>query len=547
VKSIKRNSAFNQVPEGLIDTRQSDAKFLMYKMLDDAKGDRNKPETAVHFIDVDPYGGANEFLDGAVQLVADGGMLGITCTDLAVLCGNYAESCFAKYGSMPPKRGEYCHEMALRIVLAFTAITAARYKRVIEPLVVCYADFYVRLFVRVRSSPGGVKETASKLAHIYQCNRCPSFYIQRTGKFLKNGRSEKFNPGFGPPVGPRCPHCEGSHQFAGPFWAEPIFNQDWLDRGLAHIKDLTANGTIGQVYGTHKRILGTLFSCKDELADVPLFFFADRVANVLRTTVPRMDAIRSAIHRMGFRVSQSHTEPGALKTDAPFEVILDIFKVWHLQTKDKTGAGATSVKPGSPAEFLWKTPITHIPEEKRAGLFEIIPEACTPKKDENGDRLARYLLNPTANWGPGSRAGRKRDVESMQDALAIKRAENQGKRSKRRKTVDAATGTSSSVQVGASSTGADHVSGVSMLSASSFLQFFRFKSQPLSPFRRLPRLSACSHRDGWSKFPQSETFFTGTFGSGSKLRPRRQPPTLSQCRSKQPRAILKSLLAFRRL
>lgn len=437
VNAINRNILYNGVPAGLIETRQTDAKFLMYKLMDENK-DRNQPETAIHFIDVDPYGGAQEFLDGAVQLVADGGMLGITCTDLAVLCGNHSETCFAKYGCMPPKNAEYRHEMALRIMLAFTAITAARYKRVIEPLLVLHADFYVRLFVRLRTSPGGVKQTASKLAYVYQCNRCPAYTLQRTGKYLKNGNSEKYSPGFGPPVGTRCAHCEGTMQFGGPFWAEPIHNQEWLDRGLAHLKDLSTAGTIGSVYGTHKRIAGTLFSCKDELADIPLFYLVDRIANVLRTTVPKMDAIRSAVHKMGYRVSQSHSEANALKTDAPFEVVLDIFKVWHEQTKEETGAGTHSVKPNSPAEFLWKKPITHIPLEKRATLFEIVPEACTPKTSESGERLARYLHNPTANWGPGSRAGKKRGSESMVDAMVIKRAENQGKRAKKRKLADEA-------------------------------------------------------------------------------------------------------------
>jgi tRNA (guanine26-N2/guanine27-N2)-dimethyltransferase len=61
-------------------------------------------------IDLDPYGSPAEFLDGAVQSVSDGGMLAVTCTDMAVLCGNHCEACYAKYGSMSLK-GKFCHEM----------------------------------------------------------------------------------------------------------------------------------------------------------------------------------------------------------------------------------------------------------------------------------------------------------------------------------------------------------------------------------------------------------------------------------------------------
>jgi len=46
----------------------------------------------VDVIDLDPYGTAAPFIDSAVQAVADGGLLCVTCTDLAVLAGsNYPE------------------------------------------------------------------------------------------------------------------------------------------------------------------------------------------------------------------------------------------------------------------------------------------------------------------------------------------------------------------------------------------------------------------------------------------------------------------------
>lgn len=60
-------------------------------------------------IDIDPYGSAAPFMDSVVQNVANGGLLCITCTDMAVLCASYPETCFAKYSSIPIK-GEISHE-----------------------------------------------------------------------------------------------------------------------------------------------------------------------------------------------------------------------------------------------------------------------------------------------------------------------------------------------------------------------------------------------------------------------------------------------------
>lgn len=44
-------------------------------------------------IDLDPYGGPNKFLDGAIQSIQEGGLLMVTATDMAVLAGNTPEAC----------------------------------------------------------------------------------------------------------------------------------------------------------------------------------------------------------------------------------------------------------------------------------------------------------------------------------------------------------------------------------------------------------------------------------------------------------------------
>lgn len=73
-----------------------------------------------HAVDLDPFGSASPFVEGALQCVADGGkkdvsvpslfgltqlpfsslgLLMVTCTDTAILCGNFPEACYARYGA----------------------------------------------------------------------------------------------------------------------------------------------------------------------------------------------------------------------------------------------------------------------------------------------------------------------------------------------------------------------------------------------------------------------------------------------------------------
>ena len=129
--------------------------------------DHSAPEKRFDVVDLDPYGSASPFLDIAVQCVTDGGLMCVTCTDMAVLCGAHSESCFSKYGSVAIK-SKACHEEALRIVLHTVEAAASRHKRAITPLLSVHMDFYVRVFVRVHISPKDTKLSMSKTGMIYQ-------------------------------------------------------------------------------------------------------------------------------------------------------------------------------------------------------------------------------------------------------------------------------------------------------------------------------------------------------------------------------------------
>ena len=47
-----------------------------------------------------------------LRVVPGAGLICVTCTDMAVLCGSRGEACYAKYGAYPLK-SSYCHEQVL--------------------------------------------------------------------------------------------------------------------------------------------------------------------------------------------------------------------------------------------------------------------------------------------------------------------------------------------------------------------------------------------------------------------------------------------------
>ncbi|KAJ1339821.1 N2,N2-dimethylguanosine tRNA methyltransferase [Batrachochytrium salamandrivorans] len=334
-------------------------------------------------VDLDPYGSAAPFLDGAVQSVADGGLLCITCTDMAVLAGSQPESCWAKYGGINIPGTQYTHEMALRILLHSIQSTAAKYRRSIEPLLSCSIDFYVRVFVRVRDS-ALTKEAASKTSLVFHCAGCRSFTLQPLGKVTRKDKSVRYAPSTGLVISCTLYKLIRGTIDGGAFYSHPIHDSEFLARMLDHV----ARASPSQ-YGTHTRMAGMLTVQSEELP-IPFYYTLQTLASAVHCQCPALVNFMSAIIHAGFEVSQSHAARAAIKTTAPANIIWDIMRCWCKQHPPSE----KNMSPNSPARKLLAT------EPKIVANFEKHPKA-TP--DSYKYNLVRHQENPTANWGPKAR------------------------------------------------------------------------------------------------------------------------------------------------
>ncbi|KAF4094423.1 hypothetical protein AMELA_G00015190 [Ameiurus melas] len=393
---ITRNTHHNNVTH-LMETQNRDASILMYE----ARGKNARYDV----IDLDPYGSPAPFLDAAVQAVSEGGLLCITCTDMAVMAGNSGETCYSKYGSVSVK-SKYCHEMALRIILHSLDQRANVYQRYIQPLLSVSVDFYIRVFIRVRTGQATVKNSASKQALVYNCVGCGAFHLQRMGKKTSQGKNMKYSAATGPPVGESCPYCGQRHQLGGPIWAEPIHDVEFVQKVLRAVSGNPSR------FGTSKRIEGVLSMVTEELQDVPLYYVLDQLSSTIHCNTPSMLQFRSAVLNAGYRVSLSHACKNAVKTNAPAAVLWDIMRCWEKKNPVKR----ERLSETSPAYRILST--------------EPIVQACFDVRDDANPQsrkrhLTRFQENPQANWGPKARANSGGGISSD---LEDKRKKFQGKR-----------------------------------------------------------------------------------------------------------------------
>ncbi|XP_063305667.1 tRNA (guanine(26)-N(2))-dimethyltransferase [Pelobates fuscus] len=396
VELIKRNIQFNGVGD-LVTASFSDARELMCSK----KDSRNRFDV----IDLDPYGSPSMFIDAAVQSVSEGGLLCVTCTDMAVMAGNSGETCYSKYGAMSLK-ARFCHELALRILLHSLDLRANCYQRYIVPLLCISADFYIRVFVRVFTGQAKVKMSASKQALVYNCVGCGTYHLQRMGRAISHGNNMKYSPGTGPPVGMSCEFCSQRHQVGGPLWAESLHDTEFVQ------KIISAVDRNPKRFKTSERILGMLSMAIEELSDVPLYYTLDNLSSVVRCSTPSLLQFRSALLHAGYRVSLSHACKSAIKTDAPPALIWDIMRCWEKQN------------PAKREKLSATCPAFHIlSKEPSIEACFTVREDANPKSRKMG--LKRFQENPEANWGPKARAKAGGQISS---SLEEKRKQHQNKR-----------------------------------------------------------------------------------------------------------------------
>lgn len=440
VEAIKRNVKHNGL-ESKVKVTQGDARAHMFSLVAEEltrehernpkgfKKGPNSPSGKYDVIDLDPYGTAATFFDGAVNAVRDdGGLLCITCTDSGVWASNgYPEKAFALYGGVTVK-GFYSHEVGLRLVLHGIATTAARQGLAIEPLLSLSIDYYLRIFVRIRKSPATVKFLAGKTMSVYSCDQgCGSWETQlllRNKKVANiKGKGVFYKHGFAqaPTTNSTCKHCGSKTHLAGPMYAGPLHSAEFIQRILTDLPNAPKD-----VYGTTARIEGMLNTaleelslpapedplpaCKDDelavLEPYPFFFHPTILAGAVHCACPDEDSFRGALLGLGYESTRSHCKPGSIKTNAPWAVIWHVMREW---VRQKAPVKKENIKEGTAAHRLLRFDQEAAPEKSNETpqdeidkLEVVFNQALGKDKSKKG--IIRYQMNPKENWGPLSRA-----------------------------------------------------------------------------------------------------------------------------------------------
>ncbi len=267
------------------------------------------PRKRFDYIDIDPFGSPVPYIDAAIRALRNGGLLALTATDMAPLCGVHPMACVRKYGGKP-LRTEYCHELAVRLLVGCLTMIAAKHDIGIEVLFSHSTDHYIRAYVAVRYGARLADKSVQMMGYVLHCFSC--FHRETSSGIVS-------------PLKRDCAECGAKLKVAGPLWLGRTADESFCflmkrevdERGLRQ----------------KRRILKLISLIRDEAEAPPMYYVMDKICDKMNLSIPPLTRVVDGVRRAGFQVVLTHFNSRGIKTNAPANVVKEVVKRISLQER----------------------------------------------------------------------------------------------------------------------------------------------------------------------------------------------------------------------
>ncbi|MHA1594507.1 MAG: tRNA (guanine(10)-N(2))-dimethyltransferase [Candidatus Baldrarchaeia archaeon] len=260
--------------------------------------------TRFEVVDIDPFGSPSPFLDSAFKVIKSRtGMLCLTATDMAPLCGVHKNACIRKYGSVP-LRVEYCHELAVRILISYVVREAAKYEIGVEPLFAYYYRHHVRVFLKLSEGAGRADKSIRNLGYVLHCRDCNHREV------VEEVVPSKID---------KCVECGSQKvEIGGPIWTKNIISKDFCSKMM----DVFGSKHLGK----GKRVEKMLRLAILEANAPPFYHIIPLLSKQAGVTIPPKKMLIEHLRSLGYIAVETHFNPNAIKTNANRGELVKIIK-----------------------------------------------------------------------------------------------------------------------------------------------------------------------------------------------------------------------------
>lgn len=262
-------------------------------------------------VDLDPFGSPSQYIDCVLRAVLDRGLISITATDTAVLCGVYRDVCFRKYYGRPINN-HYANETALRLMTSLIALTASRLDLAIHPLFAHANLHYLRVYIEVSISSSQANKVYDNIGYLRHCFRCGNRNV-----IMEYDKSEV------------CELCGNGFSLGGKLWISRLFDKNFIKKMTSYydndeLKNTTSNSS--DTNTSNDIIKKILAICLNEIDDIPHYFRADEISSKLKKSPRPLQNVIEKLSTAGYRASKTSLNTSAFKTDARIDQILSLLR-----------------------------------------------------------------------------------------------------------------------------------------------------------------------------------------------------------------------------
>ena len=257
-KNIALNKLKNKTKNKEIKITQKDANIFLLE------------SEGFEYIDIDPFGSPVPFLDAACRRLSRVGILAVTATDTAPLCGTYPKTCIRRYWSTPKKCG-MMHELGLRILARRVQLIGAQYDKALIPVFSMSTEHYFRIFFANEKGKNAV-----------------DLVIKQHG--MLNG--------------------------AGPLW----LGQLWDKKTVKTMKKIAEKNS----YEDAAKLLDTIG--REAVIPAAGFYDIHELCGKNKLGIPKKDALIAAIRKAGYPASQTHFKGEGIRSTIPEKELVKVIK-----------------------------------------------------------------------------------------------------------------------------------------------------------------------------------------------------------------------------
>ncbi len=283
-KLADHNIKLNSLDEK-VTAKREEANFLMSGC--------GAPQKRFDVINIDPFGSPVPYLGSAIRALRNNGLLAVTATDMAPLCGVHTKACLRKYGGKP-LRTEYCHELAIRLLAGCIAATAAKLDIGVNIIFSHCTDHYIRVYAMIHYGAKKADQSIQNMGYILHCFKC-----------LHRETAKKIYPAEN--LG-KCRECSSTLSVAGPLWLA-----DMADESFCEFMEVEAKQRMFRLAQKEAKIISLV---KNEAGAFVSYYVLDELCHALHSPVPPVKLVMQALKEAGFKAHSTHFDPRGIKSNA---------------------------------------------------------------------------------------------------------------------------------------------------------------------------------------------------------------------------------------